>query len=515
MGLVSMVLLSCSTLAAASVTTADFNIQRTRANTSEVILTQANVASSFHKKCTYSVDGYVYGHPLILDGVNFSGVTRVLLIVTMNNSIYAFNANACTTNIWTVNLGSTYPTDSSAGWYGLGMGILCTPVIDTTTNVVYFTTVNSSGVWKLYALNIADGSTYHAAVTISATASSVTFNSATQAQRPGLALANGNIYISFGSYGDLNTWKGWEMAYDKTSLAQTAAWVSTPTGTDGSIWLAGQAPAIDASGNIILATANGTYDGTTNWGDSFIKFNSSLTILDWATPANQSTLNASDIDLGMRVLLTGAYIMGTGKDGRWWVLNAAAMGKLQGGGGNPAIAQVFQMDINGCDPSMGAGCMYVGATFANNVLYSGPVGAKLSAYTWSGSAFTTTPAVQSSSTFAYPGATPSYSSNGSVSSTEILWATTVSSSAESTPQAGTLRAFNPATMAEIYNSDTAGAGADALGIFVRFTPPVVINGRVYVGTSNSVVEYSLPDSAYVIPSNLVGGATVAGGQVVR
>ena len=35
---------------------------------------------------------------------------------------------------------------------------------------------------------------------------------------------------------------------------------------------------IDSSGNIYFATANGTYDGTSNFGDSFIKLTSSLSL---------------------------------------------------------------------------------------------------------------------------------------------------------------------------------------------------------------------------------------------
>lgn len=505
--------------AGASITTADYNIQRTRANTSEALLTQANVTSSFHKKCTHSVDGYVYAQPLVVDSALISGVTTILVVVTMNNSVYAFNANACTAALWTVNVGSTFagnPSDTDL--YGLQVGILSTPVIDTGNNVIYFTSVNSSGVWKLYAINLVDGTTFHAATTISATINSVTFSSSIQSQRPGLALANGKIYISFGSYGDLDSYRGWVLAYDETTLAQSNAWLSTRTGSAGALWMAGQAPAVDGSGNLIVAVANGTYDGTNNFGDSFVKLSSTLAVSDWQTPANQSTINSADMDNGMRVLLTGTFIMGAGKDNRWWVLNASAMGQLQGGGGNPAVAQVFTLTsaIAACtNGDNNTPCLYDGSTFANNVLYAGPINTKIGAYSFNGSTFTTTPAAQSTAVFAYPGAMLGYSSNGSTANTEIVWAVTFSLSAEDGPEAATLRAYNAATLAEMFNSDTAGAGADALGNGVKFNPPVVVNGRVYVGTTNAVVTYGLPDSSYPGGSSKGAGSKASGGPRKR
>lgn len=508
-----LVVFTAALISGASLTTEDYGTDRTRANTSETILTQANVTSSFHKKCTHSVDGYVYAQPIIVDSALIGGVTTILIVATMNNSLYAFDAKACTAALWTVNVGSTYagnPSDTDL--YGLQIGILSTPVIDTGNNVVYFTSVNSVGSWKLYALNLADGTTFHAATTISATVNSVTFDSTIHSQRPGLALANGKIYICFGSYGDMDAYRGWIMAYDETSLSQTNAWLSTRTGSKGAIWMAGQAPVVDGSGNIIVGISNGTYDGTNNFSDSFVKLSSSLAVVDWATPSNQSNLQATDLDEGTRVMLVGSFIMGTGKDGRWWVLNASAMGKLQGGGGNPPIAQVFALStVPSCvDSTMP--CMYGGATFGNNVLYVGPILSKISAYNFNGSVFNTTPALQSASTFEYPGASLGYSSNGSTANTEILWALTVSSSAETMATVGVLRAFNASNLAEIYNS---GSGADAMGNLVKFAPPVVVNGRVYVGTSNAVVVYGLPDSSYIAGASASGGSKASGGGRVK
>lgn len=64
----------------------------------------------------------------------------------------------------------------------------------------------------------------------------------------------------------------------------------------------------------------------------------------------------------------------------------------------------------------------------------------------------------------------------------VLWATTASSSAFDSAQQGVLRAFNPSTLTELYNS-TENAG-DSLGTFAKMSTPVVINGHVWVATGD-------------------------------
>ena len=93
---------------------------------------------------------------------------------------------------------------------------------------------------------------------------------------------------------------------------------------------------------------------------------------------------------------------------------------------------------------------------------------------------------QSADKFARFGASPSVSSNGD--GNRIIWCV------NSSP--GQLRAYNADTLAEIYNSDTAGGGRDTLGAGVKFAVPTVANGRVYVtsgvgGPDDAVNVYGL------------------------
>jgi hypothetical protein len=56
---------------------------------------------------------------------------------------------------------------------------------------------------------------------------------------------------------------------------------------------------------------------------------------------------------------------------------------------------------------------------------------------------------------------------------------------------GTLHAYDASNLAnELYNSQMNPA-RDALGSFVKFSVPVVANGKVYVGTGNSLAVFGL------------------------
>jgi hypothetical protein len=88
--------------------------------------------------------------------------------------------------------------------------------------------------------------------------------------------------------------------------------------------------------------------------------------------------------------------------------------------------------------------------------------------------------------FAFPGATPSVSANGSTEG--IIWVIqrTITGS-----QAAVLHAYDAANVSrELYNSNQAGT-RDALDVAVKFAVPTVANGKVYVGTSSTLTVFGL------------------------
>jgi hypothetical protein len=89
---------------------------------------------------------------------------------------------------------------------------------------------------------------------------------------------------------------------------------------------------------------------------------------------------------------------------------------------------------------------------------------------------------QSSNVIAYPGAAPAISANGSANG--IVWL------AES-GAGGVLHAYDAANLAiELYNSEMNQA-RDSTGPLMKFSVPTIANGRVYVGTGDSLVVFGL------------------------
>ena len=479
------------------VATDHFDNTRQSWNAQEYSLTPANVAAHFGKLGSYAIDGLAYAQPLYIPAIVTSGVQHDLVIVaTQNNTVYAFDANAASTPaVWSNHLGTPATTNCS-DLYGSGtqLGIMSTPVVDAANNHVFVVASNSSPAWVLYELNLQTGAKI-SSVTLSGSVSgtgsgssggTLAFNASDEDQRAGLTLANGNVYIGFGGYCDVSPWHGWIFAYSASSLSQVAVFCTTPNGDGGGVWNSTGGLIVDGSGDLYTYTGNGDWDGTTNYGESILKFSASLALTDWFTPANWASLNSADLDLSAgRGMLWNGLIVGSGKDARVVVANASNLGHLQGVGSGPQ--QVF---------SFGASWMY-GGLFFNQTLYfsdwsganggtgSGPV----YSFAWNGTAFATTGTVGSAN-YGFPGAQLSASSDGTVNG--ILWLTTTASTAAhpgSIPS-GTLRALNPVTLAEIYNSDTVGG--DSLGLLSKMSSPTIANGRVYVATQSSkVMVYGL------------------------
>ena len=301
---------------AVDVLTQHNDLSRTGANTSETILTPANVNSTnFGKLFTDSVDGQVYAQPLYVENLGIAGGTHdVVFVCTENNSVYAFDADTAGVTYWRTNLGTPY-TPSTCSDLTPIVGITGTPVIDLNSGTLYVDTKLAAGpAQKLHALDITTGNEkFGGPVTIAA----ANFSASVEHQRPGLLLLNSVVYLGFGSHCDQGSYHGFLLGYNATNLSQVCSFNTTPTGSQAAIWSGGMAPAVDTNGNIYIMTGNGDFDGTANFGESMIKLSGSLSVQDYATPGNWSDLNHGDTDFGSGgpVLLPPHYAVGMGKDG--------------------------------------------------------------------------------------------------------------------------------------------------------------------------------------------------------
>jgi hypothetical protein len=513
---------------AQDVTTWHYDNARSGVQSHETTLTPSNVhSSSFGKVFSLPVIGDTYAQPLYLSQYMMSDgkLHNVLIVATAQDYLYAFDAdgkNPAQGYLWRdflVNSGETwlsYLDENSDFDIDPNIGIISTPAIDRGGGTIYVLSRSktTSGTKKffqrLHALNIANGAeklngptTIQAAVKgLGDGGTTITFSPQLQNQRAALLLAptpgagSGNaVFLAWASHGDHGAYHGWVMAYDAANVAnQLGAWVDTPNGVMGGIWMSGGGPSSDGQGNIFIASGNGTFDANTggsDYGDSAFRLTlgSSLSLADYFTPADQSSLDTDDQDMGTAAVMllptqSGSVphlAMTADKTGTIYLINRDQMGR-------------FTMPENSCRQSFSPGSKNrSGFAFFNNVLYSGPRDAPLQAWSFNPSTelFTTTPQSKSGTIYDCScngsGTTPSISANGTTNG--IVW-TLDYSGYYKTP--AILHAYNPANLAtEFYNSTQAANSRDAAAIAVKFTTPTVASGRVYVGGRNAVTVYGL------------------------
>ena len=495
-------------------------------NASETLLTTSNVdATHFGKLFTLSVDDQVYAQPLVAGKLAIAdSAHNVVFVATVNNTLYAYDADDGTL-YWQKNYtasGMRPPRNTDmAGACGGGyvdfsgnIGIVGTPVIDSTTKTIYFVTRSTTGsafVQHLHAVDIVTGSERAGSpVKISATASGtgdgsvngrITFDAQHQNQRQGLTLVNGVVYVTFSSHCDWGPYHGWILGYDAATLQQRTVWNSTPNGSNGGIWESGMGLAADAAGNLYGVVGNGTVgdsgsvSNVTNRGESALKLSPSgatMQVASWFTPYNYQELNDYDNDYGGMgaFLIPGSNLFLTGdKAGNLYLLDKDAMGGYQ-----PTTNNVLEVVPLGGSANLHAQpAFYGGAT-------------KEFVYVWSeNDALRAIPFLRANSyldqtsTVFGPGTGPTgqngavlaVSSNGTTPGSAILWASyAASGDAEHTVSPGVLRAFDASDVTkELWNSHI-DPNRDAVGSYAKFASPTIANGHVYLPTfSGAVVVY--------------------------
>lgn len=495
---------------------------RSGANTAETRLTRSNVRSTtFGKLFSEPVDGYIVGQPLLVPAVQFpDGSTHdVVYVTTQHDSIYAFDANAAGTPIWQVSLtnpaaGITSVPISDYGCTGTGfteVGIMGTPVIDPATSAMYLvakTLENGAYVFRLHALSLATGQDVATPTVIAASAPStkgtVVFNPAVEMQRTALLLVNGTLYFGFGSNGcDTFGYRGWFLAYNELNLAQSGVLLITPNGQKGGVWQGGGGAAADANGTIFVATGDGTFDanaGGDDWGDTFLHINpanSGFDVVDYFTPYNELSLFNQNLDIGSSGVLllpdqSGTHIhelVGGGKEGTVYLVDRDNMGKYNATGD----AQIVQ-----AIPSAATELDGVPAYWNGNVYIAGNTD-HVKAYGLSSGELSSTPKSQTSMTFnqAGPG---SVSVSSNALNNGILWAILHGGSVSY------LYAFNASNLAtELYGSNQAAGGRDAIAGTAHFATPTIANGKVYIGGTSLLYVFGLLPSLSVKGGNNQSG----------
>jgi hypothetical protein len=529
-----------------NVTTWHNDLARTGANTHEQTLTTSNVnVDQFGRLFQITLDGQVYAQPLVMAGVQIAGGTHnVVYVATEHDSVYAIDGDNGTIyrQVSLIPVGGTTVNASSdlvqqCLDINPEIGITGTPVIDPASQTLYVVSkakVAGRLVQHLHALDIATlaekfGGPTEIQATSPGTAPDVDrglvpFNSSAELQRPGLALDNGHVLISWASHCDHDVYHGWLISYDAQTLVQDGVWNVTPNGApggnliEGGIWMSGAAPAVDADGNIYLATGNGYQNGTTDFGDSIVKLglpaDGHFPVRDYFTPFNEggtSTLGDTDLGSGGVLLLPTASngaqrLTQAGKAQTIHMLDLNNLGKLCTQLTPPCTTSDTQIP----QEITGAGFVLSTPVYLNGRIYWNTGGHPLSAYSFDTATglMSTAPVSQSSTTLGNFSATDAGSISANNTTNGIYWLM---------HNTGELFAFDATDLSHLLWKSGQAGNRDQGGSATKFAPPTIANGKVYVGNSTNpgaLVGYGLLGGKATTPTFSPPAGTYATAQTV-
>ena len=533
-----------------NVTTWHFDNDRDGLNPTETILTPSNVnTTSFAKLFSYQLDGYAYAEPLLMSNVTINGGTHnVLYVATENDSVYAFDADNYGTGapLWQVSLLQSGETPLAGAPIKPVEGITSTPVIDPSTNTLYVVSVQTSTAngssFRLHALDITTGAEkvgspviLNVKVAASNSNSVGGFETLTTSciQRAALLLANGNIYMGFGG-----CHSGWLVAYSASTLQQMGVFNSSTVlngegayASAGGVWMGSGGPVADSSGNVYITTGNGPWNGTNAWGDTVLKFpptptagaNGTMQPTDYFTPSIYQYMDCDDADLaagGLMLLPGTTTLIAGGKTGTMFLVNSSNLGQESANDAGAIQEQVWGSGLasgntyaSTCTDSTGTNNANVTsyeifgtAAYFSNYVYLGvtptsstaPGGVRAFEYAGTLTPFAdTTPSINQGTR----GTSPFISADGT--SNGIVWMIDEGYPLQNTqgdpsnpgttepPTSATLRAFDAASYPnELY--DSSQISTDVPGYGIKFTSPIVANGKVYISTGHDLTTVTNP-----------------------
>jgi hypothetical protein len=373
------------------VTTYHYDSLRSGWNQQEKMLNYSNVSSLGVQVIQLDdVNDQVDAQPLIATNVQMQGGQHdVVYVATEGNNVYAFDANnGARLNKVNLGVGPPVPQPIKCPQTGPTVGINGTPVIDPQSQTMYVITYNlnnSNPSYYIHALaldTLQDKVIPPRLIAVSQTLTggkTFNFNATWERQRPGLLLANGNVYAAFGSFCDWggDQARGWVLGWQAGSLTPLPANLLTDTLSSepngmflSGVWMSGYGIAGDQSGNIYFSTGNSdpgdAHDGSTNISDSVVRLNSDLTRPSPTskfifTPGNVIDLDQLDLDMsagGVMLLPPEAgppnMAVATAKDGRMFLLNRDNLG-------GKTATDTGKLDV----ATIGNGC-WCGPTYFND-----------------------------------------------------------------------------------------------------------------------------------------------------
>ncbi len=234
----------------------------------------------------------------------------------------------------------TFVPDGIDGWEGTSQITQASPAADPDDAYVY----SYSPDGKLHKLGIADGREVRDA----GWPAVITKDPGREKSAPALNLSGNLVLVATGGYiGDAPTYQGHVVAVDRRSGRLVNVFNTLCSDREGlldppscpesgsAIWGRGGVVVDPSSGNLLVATGNGAWNGSTYLSDSVLILSPDAGELRASyTPANQAELEAGDVDLGSAspAVVPPYYVVQGGKDGLLRVLDLRKLGRGEKGG---------------------------------------------------------------------------------------------------------------------------------------------------------------------------------------
>lgn len=308
-----------------------FGITPTRPNAFDrpTGVTRADV--SHLSKAVVKLPGTVDSSPIVLRDVRVAGAKRDVAFATTTYGL------TVAVDLDTAKLLWTFTPPGYKSFARLQV-TNAAPAADASRRFVF--TASPDG--KVHKLAIADGrevAGLHWPVTI-------TRNPTHEKLTSSFLVLDGDVYVTTGGYnGDEPPYQGKVVRIDGAngridavfnSLCSNRREIIDPAtcpDSDSAIW--GRAGAVldPATGDLLVATSNGPFDGRTDWSDSVLRLDARTLRLNrnW-TPPDADTLEQQDLDLGSSspVVAGDGVVLQSGKDALIHVLDARTLNGQSG-----------------------------------------------------------------------------------------------------------------------------------------------------------------------------------------
>jgi PQQ-like domain len=310
----------------------DYDAQRSGAGPVSTGISASDVGAL--KRRVVHLDGVVDSSAVEERGVQIRGRKRdVAFVTTSYGKTIAFDPGTGA-KLWEYT-----PSDFSS-YQGSPRITNATPVLDPDRRYLY--TVSPDG--RIHKLAVASGREIRAGNW----PAQITFDATHEKVAPALNLSGRSVIVGTGGYiGDAPPYQGHVVLIDRASGRVTHVWNSLCSNrhylidpprscpaSDSAIWARAGAVVEPSSGRILVATGNGPFNGSTNWGDSVLELtpDASRLLHNW-TPTDQASLNDSDTDLGSSAPALLGVVDGKrlalqgGKDAKLHLLDLSRLGR--------------------------------------------------------------------------------------------------------------------------------------------------------------------------------------------